>query len=214
MRGRGSPNGQFADRNPPRWRARYSSSDVAAIDLRDVDEEARAHRVIPHRPVQRRENVPRVVEAVAREDHALARALEQLAEHDRRIARRPRRGLRARPDQLGRRPSHLPLGERHIEHRQARGGLWPPNACSIASSWCRTPNPIRAARSSGGLSVPDAMASRSCSSTVVLTCFRLARAFGHGRFGKKASSESLPMVGTTSARSRNLLKRSHEHSAT
>ena len=35
----------------------------------------------------------------------------------------------------------------------------------------------------------------------------------HGRFSKKASSTGLPIVGTTSARSRKRLKRSHEHSA-
>ena len=36
----------------------------------------------------------------------------------------------------------------------------------------------------------------------------------HGRSGKNASSAWWPMVGTTSARSRYRLKRSHEHSAT
>ena len=35
----------------------------------------------------------------------------------------------------------------------------------------------------------------------------------HGRTAKKASAGSLPMVGTTRARSRYLLNRSHEHSA-
>lgn len=93
------------------------------LDLRDVYEKAGVDPVSTHGVVQWRENLRRVIEALACEDHALARLLEEAAKHDRRIARGTCRGFRAGPDELGRRSSIFALGEAHVEDGETSSRL-------------------------------------------------------------------------------------------
>src|SRR5580704_13916498 len=60
---------------------------VAALDLGHVHEEPGVNRMVAHGPIERRQDIPRILEAVSAEDHALARPLEELAQYDSGIPR-------------------------------------------------------------------------------------------------------------------------------
>ena len=180
--------------------------------LFDLDEEDGLDAALAHRVVQRAEDVGGVLEAVAGEDDAGFGALEEVAEDDGGVAGGRLGALGAGPDELGRRALVLgALGEDSVEDREAglarvaaqgRGEGVELLAQAEGDQLVARERGAQAVVSQGGAQALEAGGADA------------GEAAAHGRSPKKASAGSLPIVGTTRARSRKRLKRSHEHSAT
>ena len=173
-------------------------------DLRDVDEEGRLDAALGHAAVERCEDISGMAEAVAGEEDAFARSLEERPENDGRVAGGGAHRLGPGPDELGRwLRGGGTFSERRIEDSQRRG-------TRVARERGDHGAELRAEAERDEIRLGERRREAPIDDRLAHPFERRRRdrheiradARGHGLSPKNASSRGLPMVGTTSARSR------------